>query len=121
MQNPINLFAFILGIMFSIAPIAGWSHANCDHTEPRVGSTVEAPSVVRIWFDAEIEKELSKVSVKDSSGKVVDKGDSHVSTSDSKLLEVEVSDLTSGKYNVNWNVVARDGHHTEGDFSFRVR
>jgi methionine-rich copper-binding protein CopC len=29
--------------------------------------------------------------------------------------------LPSGRYRVFWTVVARDGHRTEGDFSFRVK
>ncbi len=103
------------------APGSALAHAFPDHSDPRVGHSVEAsPSEVRIWFDGAIEPVFSTMSVEDASGKRVDRDDAHVDPNDRTLLEVSVAPLPAGPYEVAWSVVARDGHRTEGKFPFRV-
>jgi copper resistance protein C len=104
------------------APGIGWAHTFPDHSEPRVGHTLDAPPpVVRIWFDGAIEPVFSQIRVEDSGQRRVDKGDSHVDAGDPTLLEVTLPTLTPGRYTVIWSVVARDGHRTEGRFPFRIK
>jgi len=105
-----------------LAPSWAWAHAFPDHSEPRVGHTVEAsPPAVRIWFDGRIEPVFSTLRVEDAGKRRVDKGDARVSSADGTLLEVGLPSLPSGRYRVYWSVVARDGHRTEGDFPFTVK
>jgi methionine-rich copper-binding protein CopC len=59
--------------------------------------------------------------VQDASGKKVDSGDGRVSPIDDTLLEVGLPALAAGTYRVIWNVVARDGHRTSGDYTFTIR
>ncbi len=107
-------------VLLMVGP--AWAHAFPDHSDPRVGHTLEAPPpAVRIWFDGQIEPVFSTIRVEDTNKQRVDKGDGHVSTQDSTLLEVSLPSLPSGKYQVFWSVVARDGHRTEGSFPFRIR
>lgn len=102
-----------------VAP--AWGHAFPDHSEPRVGHTVDAPPpAVRVWFDGEIEPVFSTLRVEDADQRRVDRNDARVSPSDGTLLEVSLPPLPSGRYQVFWSVVARDGHRTEGSFPFRV-
>jgi methionine-rich copper-binding protein CopC len=103
------------------APLAAWAHAFPDHSEPRVGHTVEAPRSVRIWFDGEIEPVFSTIRVEGADGRRVDSGDARVNPKDNTLLEVSVPALAPGRYRVFWSVVARDGHRTEGSFPFRIK
>jgi methionine-rich copper-binding protein CopC len=99
-----------------------WGHAFPDHSEPRVGSTVSgSPSIVRIWFDSDIEPVFSRIMVHTMDGKMVDKGDGHVDPKDSTLLVVSVPPLPPGQYLVMWNVVARDGHPTMGQYTFTIK
>ncbi len=44
-----------------------------------------------------------------------------VAPSDAMLLEVSLPPLSPGIYRVIWNVVARDGHRTEGDYTFTIQ
>jgi methionine-rich copper-binding protein CopC len=114
------LAAAMLLIALSI-PGSVLAHAFPDHSEPRVGHSVEAsPTEVRIWFDGAIEPVFSTVKVEDVNGRRVDRNDAHVDTSDETLLEVSLAPLPTGTYQVEWSVVARDGHRTEGKFPFRV-
>jgi len=102
-------------------PGAALAHAFPDHSDPRVGHSVQgSPSQVRIWFDGAIEPVFSTIEVEDATGKRVDRGDAHVDPEDTTLLEVSVAALPAGPYEVEWSVVARDGHRTEGKFPFRV-
>jgi len=113
----ILLLAIVLG-----APASGWAHAFPDHSEPRVGHTLdESPSSVRIWFDGDIEPTFSTERVENAERQRVDTGDAQVDPHDQTLLEVGVPPLPSGTYQVFWSVVARDGHRTEGSFPFHIK
>jgi methionine-rich copper-binding protein CopC len=79
------------------------------------------PSMVRIWFDGDIEPVFSKIMVHTMDGRMVSKGDSHVDPKDSTLLEVSVPPLPPGQYLVIWSVIARDGHHAEGQYTFTIK
>ena len=97
------------------------AHAFVDHAEPRVGSTVpSAPAEVRIWFTQEIEGAFSTASVRDASGKRVNKSDSQVDPKDRTVLRVALETLPPGVYTVVWRVVSVDTHVSEGDFMFKV-
>ena len=98
------------------------AHAHLDHAEPKVGSTIkESPKQVKIWFSEAVEPDFSKITVTNSDGKAVGKDDTQVDSSDKTLLIVSVSDLSPGKYTVEWHVVAVDTHKTHGTFDFTVK
>ena len=107
--------------MLLIAAATAWGHAFPDHSEPRVGHTVDAsPPTVRIWFDGAIEPVFSTLRVEDADKRQVDRNDSRVSATDATLLEVGLPPMAPGRYRVLWSVVSRDGHRTEGTFGFRI-
>ncbi len=110
-------------LLFLVAsPETSWGHAFPDHSDPKVGSTVSGqPTRVRIWFDSALEPAFSAIMVHSADGKMVDKGDGRVNPSDPTLLEVSIPPLPPGNYRVYWNVVARDGHRTMGDYTFVVK
>ena len=120
------LWIFLLGFCFyltsgpwSLSTV--WAHAFPDHAEPRVGSRVKTPpKTVRIWFDGYLEPAFSRIEVYNEDPKRVDQDNGRVSPSDPVLLEVSLPPLPPGRYRVVWDVVAVDGHRTEGDFSFTV-
>jgi methionine-rich copper-binding protein CopC len=113
---------FILLVLF-LMPGAAQGHAYPDHADPKVGSAVSAsPTLIRIWFDSDLEPVFSSImvhAVKDNA--MVDKRDGHVDSSDPTLLEVSVPPLPPGEYVVYWNVVARDGHRTSGNYTFKIK
>jgi len=106
-----------------LMPIAAQGHAYLDHADPKVGATIATPpAVVRIWFDSELEPLFSSIMVHAAKDNwMVDKGDGHVDSSDSTLLEVSVPTLPPGEYIVYWSVVARDGHRTSGNYRFKIK
>jgi methionine-rich copper-binding protein CopC len=102
---------------FALATTSAGAHAFLDHAEPRVGSTVPAPSQVKIWFTEELEGAFSKIQVFDANGKEVDSGKSKV---DAAVMTVSLPHLPPGQYKVKWSAVATDTHHTTGTFGFKI-
>jgi methionine-rich copper-binding protein CopC len=115
--------AVLLFLAFLCAlPELSLGHAFPDHADPRVGATVPvSPSLVRIWFDSNLEPVFSSIIVQDTNSKKVDKGDGHVDASDATLLEASLPSLPPGTYRVIWDVVARDGHRTNGNYTFVIK
>ncbi len=115
----ILLLALVLSFLWSQETRG---HAFPDHSDPKVGATVSGPpAMVRIWFDGALEPAFSTIIVKDGSGKKVDKGNGRVNPSDATLLEAGIPSLPPGTYHVIWDVIARDGHRTNGDYTFTIK
>lgn len=112
---------YLLAIAAFAMPDAALAHAFPERSEPAVGATLaSAPSMVKIWFNSDLEPLFDKLVVKDAAGKVVSQGNAKVDANHRSLLEVDLAPLPPGKYHVYWHVTSKDGHHTEGDFSFTV-
>ncbi|MFJ1256696.1 copper resistance protein CopC [Cupriavidus sp. CuC1] len=110
--------AALWGLLWSQTVAA---HAFPERAEPRVGAVTESlPSYVRIWFDADLEPAFSTLRVLDAQGRQVNRESGQVNAEHSRLLEARLPPLAPGAYHVFWRVIARDGHATEGDYSFTV-
>lgn len=109
----------LLTVVFTLASISlAQAHAFLDHAEPKVGSTVAAPSLVKVFMTEELEAAFSKLQVFDAKGTEVDRKDVQISDA---TMTVSVPSLPPGKYKVAWSAVAVDTHHTTGTFTFTVR
>jgi hypothetical protein len=101
-------------------PRAALAHAFPEAEEPKVGSTVTSPpQQVSMRFDAPIESIFSRLEVLDSSGQRENEGTPQVNA-DTRTFTVHLKPLTPGEYTVKWSVVAKDGHRTEGSYTFTV-
>lgn len=120
MRTLLYTIAFVLAL--TIAPAAS-AHAFPDNSSPHVGATVTtAPKEVKIWFDGELEPVFSTLVVKNAAGRQVGNGNGRVDPDNHKLLETALpAKLPSGTYTVYWSVVAHDGHHTAGHFTFTLK
>ncbi len=110
--------AWIISLTWSQSIFA---HAFPEGIEPRVGVvSASSPGEVRIWFDADLEPTFSTLRVLDANGRQVNQDPAHVSIKDASLLELRLPQLARGTYHVFWRVIVRDGHATEGDYTFTV-
>lgn len=104
-------------------PRVAAAHAFLDHASPSPGSVVNgAPSSIVLSFDRGIEAVFSSAHLtEDGDDTPIETekatGDPHDAT---KLILV-VPRLHAGTYHVSWSVVGRDGHRTQGDYSFVIR
>jgi methionine-rich copper-binding protein CopC len=97
------------------------AHVFLEHSNPAVGGKIHsAPAAVRIWFTAAIEPAFSRIQVFDTTGKQVDKNNTHADLSSRSLLQISLPRLGPGTYKVAWDVVSLDTHATNGDFTFQI-
>jgi len=112
---------FLALALLAVAAPAASAHAFLDHANPAVGSTVHgSPAQVQLFYTQDLEPAFSTVQVVDANGKQVDKGNKAVDPTNPAELEVSLSTLPPGEYNVIWRVLSVDTHTTEGKFSFTV-
>jgi copper resistance protein C len=103
-----------------VLPRAVLAHAMPEAEDPKVGSTVTSPPQrVAIRFDAPIEVLFSRLDVLDSTGQN-EAEDTPQVNAETRTLAVPLKPLTPGEYTVKWSVVAKDGHRTEGSYTFTV-
>lgn len=112
--------------MLGCLPFAFWAaqafpHAMPEQSDPGAGAELrQAPPIVSIRFDSELEPLFSRLIVKDAAGKQVSDGNGTVASPNSRILTTKLTDHAKGTYHVYWSVVSRDGHRTEGDYTFTV-
>ncbi len=98
-----------------------FAHTFPLRAEPRVGSKVAAaPARVTIWFDGELEPAFSAITVTNAAKERVDKNNSRVDRANPNVMEVDLSPLPPGSYQVHWTALSVDTHVTEGNFAFTV-
>jgi copper resistance protein C len=121
MSKRLLLRLTLLGVVtIMLLPRAALAHALPEVEDPKVGSTVTSPpQQVSIRFNAPIEALFSKLDVLDSSGQSQNAGTPQVNA-DTRTLTAQLKPLTPGEYTVKWSVVAKDGHRTEGSYTFTV-
>ena len=81
----------------------------------------KAPAQIQLWFNEKLEARFSSLTVIDSNGKRVDRGNVAVGTDDPKRLFVGVNPLQPGQYKVRFRVLSVDGHVVEDEFPFTIR
>ena len=124
MKNHAVLYLTVLCsfVFLCLLPGVSRGHAFPDHSDPKVGSTMTVPPAqVRIWFDSDLEPAFSTIMVQNANNEIVDKKDGRVDPSNTNLLQVSVPKLPPGVYRVIWDIAARDGHRTKGDFTFTIK
>jgi methionine-rich copper-binding protein CopC len=114
--------ATLIGLSLVVTVTEAGAHAFPERSEPRVGAVVRtAPTQVRIWFDGNLESAFSQLTVADTAGRRIDRGDGHVDPDNRRLLQVGLPPLDPGVYKVRWSVLAVDGHRTQGDYTFTLK
>jgi methionine-rich copper-binding protein CopC len=99
------------------APGLARAHAMLERAEPRVGNTVSSPPrEIRLVFSQALEGAFTSVSITDPSGRPAG-GKARVNGTE---ITVPLKGAGPGVYRVNWKVLSKDTHVTEGSYSFTV-
>ncbi len=121
---PARRVASILALaLFWVATAASpaTAHSLPNRFEPGRDATLRSgPREVRILFGGDIEPAFSTIEVKDAAGRRVDKGDARLDGRNRRILRVSLHALGPGVYRVSWQILAIDGHRTEGAYVFAV-
>jgi methionine-rich copper-binding protein CopC len=110
--------SFFLGLLCLLAGSA-WAHAIIVESTPKVNQVVTGPALeIKLRFNVRIDSVRSKMSLMlpDGSRRAVDIA--RQPSPDS--LSATISKLVPGNYQLHWQVLANDGHITQGNIPFRV-
>ncbi|QDF97012.1 hypothetical protein CJ010_10975 [Azoarcus sp. DD4] len=117
------------GIAFGLAvfcagmlPLDASAHARLVKAEPaRRAELSEAPGMIRVWFNEELEAAYAKLVVEEASGRAVTESKPQLAPDDAKSLILPLPALGPGKYRVRFRVLSVDGHVVESAYDFTVK
>ena len=111
-----------LGLLF-LFPAVSEAHAILLRSDPAQDAVLtSSPDQVRMWFSEDLSDGFSTASVVTSSNRRVDANNAHISSSDTKEMDVSLQPaLAPGVYVVLWTTQsADDGHVLRGSFIFNI-
>lgn len=115
--------AVLVAALIGPQPAAG--HAKLVRSQPAPGSTVKVPpTVVRAWFNDELDPRRSTMTVTDRRNRRVDDGKGGVDLDDldRKSMRVGLRPIGPGVYTVGWKAVSADDQYAaQGTFRFTVK
>jgi hypothetical protein len=99
---------------------SAFGHAFLEHAEPGVGAVLNAaPQKIVLYFDSGLELAFSGFLLLDESGRELARSGAQ-DEAEPTQLSLTAPSLPPGTYRILWSVVARDGHPTDGDFTFTL-
>jgi methionine-rich copper-binding protein CopC len=121
MQNRLRIAGAlsVVAVALTLSALAS-AHAELQKTEPANGAVLSAPPAhVQLWFDETPDTTVSKIDLLGPSGKV-DLGPTHSMAAKTLMADIK-GKMGDGKYTVNWQAAADDGHVSKGAFSFTLK
>lgn len=113
---------FVAAVLVSLLLTAGTAlaHAVLLEAVPPLRGAVSGPDVVfRLRFNSRIDAARSALKLVLPDGKVRQLTMDHQSSPDS--LNAKSAEMKNGRYLLQWQVLAADGHITRGEIPFEVR
>lgn len=109
----------LIGAIFLVNHGQAWAHAVIVESTPPVNGVVTGPTLeIKLRFNARIDGGRSKLTL------VFPDGATHAITlspqTSPDLLAASAPNLSPGKYQLRWQVLAGDGHITQGTIPFSV-
>lgn len=109
-----------VGLLLAFLPVVALGHAKLIRSLPKAKETLsQAPKLVELWFNEELEPGLNTIEVRNQQGTRIDRGECALSEGNKKA-QVELGELTSGTYTVLWKALSADQHAIRGQFTFSV-
>jgi methionine-rich copper-binding protein CopC len=119
------LAALVVVLALGASASGAGAHADYMRSDPAEGQAlVHGPAEVIIWYSEGIDVNSSDAYVVDDAGKRWENPDEaafHIHDDPTNPGLYMLPNLPNGSYRVEWDVLSgRDGHRTEGNFSFFV-
>jgi methionine-rich copper-binding protein CopC len=96
-----------------------WAHAILMESTPKLHATVTGPDVaIRLRFNVRIDGSRSRLHLLAPDGSLHTLALAKQSTPD--ILQSQATGLKPGAYELQWQVLASDGHISSGKIAFRV-
>jgi copper resistance protein C len=104
------------------AALPAFAHPHLTWASPAVDAIIAVlPAQLELHFTETVEPQFTKAVLKTDSGIVVETGAAAIDAKDPAVLIVPLKGATpSGKFIVEWQAVAGDGHKSSGSYGFTV-
>jgi copper resistance protein C len=104
-------------LLLSIGAAATSAHAILVDSTPKLSSTIKGPElVVNLRFNVRVDAKRSRVRLVAADGTVSTLTLAEQSSPDT--LQTRAAGLKPGAYTLRWQVLASDGHMSQGEVSF---
>ena len=118
-RSGLPLRSLLLATTLCIGSVLAWAHAIVVESSPKMNGVVTGPVVeIKLRFNVRIDGPRSRLTL------VKPDGTSHavevLQQPSPDSLTATVSGLRPGNYQLHWQVLASDGHITQGDIPFTV-
>lgn len=115
--------SLLAALVLAVAPQISWAHAHVGTSSPAKDAVVKTtPANVTLTLTEGLEAAFSSLTLVDAGGKAVPTGKSALAPGDNKTLVLPIGkDLPAGAYTVKWQALSKDGHKTQGSWSFTVQ
>ena len=115
----LSIRVLLLAFTLCVSAALAWAHAIVVESSPQTNGVVKGPVVaVKLRFNVRIDGPRSRLAL------VKPDGSSHaldvLQQPSPDSLAATLSGLLPGKYQLHWQVLASDGHITQGDIPFTV-
>ena len=104
-------------------PSAALAHAHLLGSEPPANAVIhQAPQQLRLKFSEPVEKHFSRVQVQTDKERLVLPGNSLQWDAAGKSLQIQLpAHAPATTYQVEWSILAKDGHPGKGRLNFKVQ
>lgn len=116
----IAVTASTCAVVVSMTASSASAHTEFDSSKPSDKASIATTDEVTINFTSAVQTELARIEVTAPNGERVDSGDPYRPPEAPNALAIEVDSAQNGTHNVEWSVIAGDGHPLSGDFSYTV-
>ena len=115
-----NLFpVLVITVILLLGSSRLWGHALVVESTPKANDVVSGPTLqIKVRFNARVDGKRSKLTLVAQDG--VSRPINLALQASPDSLAASLSGLHPGNYQLHWQVLAGDGHITQGDIPFRV-
>lgn len=119
----LRLSSCLFAVLLCSTAGSAFAHAHLKTEAPAHDSIVKvAPTALRLDFSEALELALSSVKLSDAKGNYIETTATKLAADNGKTLLVPLTTpLAAGVYKVEWKVLSKDGHKTNGSYTFTVQ
>ena len=101
-------------------PLLAFAHAHLLGSEPPANAVIDqAPTVLRLRFSEPVEKNFARIEVKADAQVLSLPASSLQWDASGKVLEIKLPAHQAQQYQVEWSILAKDGHAGKGRLGFK--
>lgn len=124
--NRVMHITFLIAIVALLAGLIHssqvYAHATLTKSDPpRRASLSAPPKQIQLWFNEEIERDYSSITVLDSNENSVTEASPEMVPGDLKSVILPLPEINPGRYTVEYRVFSIDGHVVESSYGFMVK